>query len=79
MEVTKTNNNYRALYARKIMEREPDLNGIFEPTRTHSQIGSCRMTAYEFQYEAGRKAGFEWGVRTERERIIKLLSEQTLK
>lgn len=26
----KLNNNYRALYARKIMEREPDLKGIFE-------------------------------------------------
>jgi hypothetical protein len=26
----KLNNNYRALYARKIMEQEPDLNGLFE-------------------------------------------------
>lgn len=26
----KLNNNYRALYARKIMDREPDLAGIFE-------------------------------------------------
>jgi hypothetical protein len=26
----KLNNNYRALYARLIMEQEPDLNGLFE-------------------------------------------------
>jgi hypothetical protein len=26
----KLNNNYRALYARKIMEQEPDLDGLFE-------------------------------------------------
>jgi hypothetical protein len=26
----KLNNNYRALYARKIMEQESDLNGLFE-------------------------------------------------
>lgn len=26
----KLNNNYRALYARKIMQREPDLDGLFE-------------------------------------------------
>jgi hypothetical protein len=26
----KLNNNYRALYARKIMEQEQDLNGLFE-------------------------------------------------
>ncbi len=26
----KLNNNYRSLYARKIMAQEPDLNGVFE-------------------------------------------------
>jgi hypothetical protein len=26
----KLNNNYRSLYARKIMNNEPDLNGVFE-------------------------------------------------
>lgn len=31
----KLNNNYRALYARLIMEREPDLDGLFE-TRTRT-------------------------------------------
>lgn len=35
----KLNNNYRALYARKIMEREPDLNGLFEVRERTTKIG----------------------------------------
>lgn len=29
----KLNNNYRALYARMLMEREPDLRGLFQTRR----------------------------------------------
>lgn len=32
----KLNNNYRALYARRIMERESDLAGIFETRELHA-------------------------------------------
>lgn len=35
----KLNNNYRALYARKIMEREPDLKGLFELRERTTKIG----------------------------------------
>jgi hypothetical protein len=32
----KLNNNYHALYARLIMHREPDLDGLFETRRLHA-------------------------------------------
>lgn len=32
----KLNNDYRSLYARLIMEREPDLAGVFETRRLHA-------------------------------------------
>lgn len=39
----KLNNNYRALYARKIMEDNPDLDGIFEiRERTTTRFGETR-------------------------------------
>ena len=34
----KLNNNYRALYARLIMEREPDLEGLFELRERTAQL-----------------------------------------
>lgn len=41
METTDTepyrlNNSYRALYARLVMEREPDLAGVFETRQLHA-------------------------------------------
>jgi hypothetical protein len=36
-EPLKLNNNYRALYARLIMEREPDLTGLFETRRLRTE------------------------------------------
>lgn len=39
----KLNNNYRALYARKIMEEQPDLDGLFElRERTAAPLGATR-------------------------------------
>lgn len=36
----KLNNNYRALYARMVMARNPDLDGIFELRRLHWEDGA---------------------------------------
>jgi hypothetical protein len=36
-EPLKLNNNYRAFYAREIMDREPDLEGIFDIRRQRSE------------------------------------------
>lgn len=33
----KLNNNYRSYYARLIMQREPDLAGVFDTRRLHAQ------------------------------------------
>jgi hypothetical protein len=39
----KLNNNYKALYARLIMERNPELEGLFQiRERTATQIGAAR-------------------------------------
>lgn len=36
----KLNNNYRALYARLIMENEPDLNGLFEVRERTAKVSA---------------------------------------
>jgi hypothetical protein len=38
------NNNYRAFYARLIMSREPDLDGIFETRRQRIEYNAERET-----------------------------------
>jgi hypothetical protein len=41
----KLNNNYTALYARLIMDREPDLDGLFETRRLHAPGMTERQAA----------------------------------
>lgn len=36
-DVFKLNNNYTSYYARLIMDREPDLDGVFEIRRLHAR------------------------------------------
>ena len=50
------NNNYRSHYARLIMDREPDLAGVFETRALHAPVRAPEDPEHVFEPETGQGA-----------------------